>query len=419
MLPFTAPVFDDFFHQLATRSVAQENNSLKISANVCNKYTFSDIFPPTFTSNIHVHESNTNSLLPVAFFADSSSSTQFIPELHLPHIVTPPSPLLNPPSPIRSPPLHTKRKKHNTFCYLPTILQKEEEHVANVAIPSTFPILEETSEVIQPKSNEMHTRFIQYITYLVYICTTPFVSLYSFVTFYLFFSSAILWDTVINFYTTPTPLKRQLRRRFKVKHTIPRWFLYRLPKRWMILTCIMIPQVLSPPFSNHIRQIKDTHSRITNITTMVHLSPGVLKQYQAIRLTELMSISSSKQNSKTPSPIPSNQTSLNLLHVEEFTQTSKMIDCRFNKVDSDFISCEAYNVLTNENSFIDCANGMIDCFPIIFDSGASLAITPFKDDFTNDIQIPEKELQLGGLAQGLSIKGKGTVKWSFQSPEGN
>ena len=145
---------------------------------------------------------------------------------------------------------------------------------------------------------------------------------------------------------------------------------------------------------------------------MVHLSPGVLKQHQAIRLTELISVRSSKQTSKPPSPILSNQTSLNLLHVGEFTQPSKIVDCRFNKVDFDFIFCEAYNVLTNENSLIDCANGMIDCFPIIFDSEASLAITPFKDDFTNDIQIPEKELKLEGLAQGLSIKGKGTVKWS-------
>ena len=87
-----------------------------------------------------------------------------------------------------------------------------------------------------------------------------------------------------------------------------------------------------------------------------------------------MSVKSSKQSSQTPPPIPSNETSLNLLHVEELNQLSQIINCRFNKVDLDFISCESYNVYTDNNSFIDYSNGMIDCFPIILDSGASLAI---------------------------------------------
>ena len=40
---------------------------------------------------------------------------------------------------------------------------------------------------------------------------------------------------------------------------------------------------------------------------------------------------------------------------------------------------------------------MIDSFLIIFNYGASLAIIPFKDDSTNDIQIPDKKIKLGGL----------------------
>ena len=102
-----------------------------------------------------------------------------------------------------------------------------------------------------------------------------------------------------------------------------------------------------------------------------------------------MIVRSSNQASQTSPSIPFNQTSVNLLHVEELTQPSQILDCRFNKVDLDFISCEAYTALIRNNSFIDFLNGMIDCFPIIFDSGTSLVIISF-NDFTNDIHIPEK-----------------------------
>ena len=52
-------------------------------------------------------------------------------------------------------------------------------------------------------------------------------------------------------------------------------------------------------------------------------------------------------------------------------------------------------------------------FPVIFDTGASLAISPDKEDF----QCPIRPMQnsLGGLANGLAITGIGTVKWQFRA----
>ena len=64
-----------------------------------------------------------------------------------------------------------------------------------------------------------------------------------------------------------------------------------------------------------------------------------------------MSVRSSKQASQTSPPIPSNLSSLNLLNVEDFTQPSQIVDCRFNKVDLKFISCEVYHVLTKANIY--------------------------------------------------------------------
>ena len=54
-------------------------------------------------------------------------------------------------------------------------------------------------------------------------------------------------------------------------------------------------------------------------------------------------------------------------------------------------------------------------FPVIFDSGASLAISPCADDFVGPIQKLPTERRLGGMAAGMLIEGVGTVRWTFQS----
>ena len=59
----------------------------------------------------------------------------------------------------------------------------------------------------------------------------------------------------------------------------------------------------------------------------------------------------------------------------------------------------------------------ISSFPVIFDSGASLAITFDRSDFVGTIR-PLSNQYLGGLANGLEIKGIGTVHWKFRSKTG-
>ena len=57
-------------------------------------------------------------------------------------------------------------------------------------------------------------------------------------------------------------------------------------------------------------------------------------------------------------------------------------------------------------------------FPVIFDTGASLAISPSKDDFSGDIQMFPHDRFLGGMADGMRIEGVGKVKWSFRTSNG-
>ena len=55
---------------------------------------------------------------------------------------------------------------------------------------------------------------------------------------------------------------------------------------------------------------------------------------------------------------------------------------------------------------------------VIFDTGASLGITFDKADFDGPMTIPEGDLRLGGMANGLKIEGIGAVTWTFSNEDG-
>jgi hypothetical protein len=50
-------------------------------------------------------------------------------------------------------------------------------------------------------------------------------------------------------------------------------------------------------------------------------------------------------------------------------------------------------------------------FPVIYNTGATLAVTGMHTNFTGDNQVPKMDLRLGGMARGLRIAGIGTVHW--------
>ena len=57
--------------------------------------------------------------------------------------------------------------------------------------------------------------------------------------------------------------------------------------------------------------------------------------------------------------------------------------------------------------------------PVIWDSGASISITPDTNDFDGTLQRPGTITQLKGIARGLQIKGQGEVTWAFHDVNGN
>ena len=60
-----------------------------------------------------------------------------------------------------------------------------------------------------------------------------------------------------------------------------------------------------------------------------------------------------------------------------------------------------------------------EVFTIIWDTGASFTITPHIEDFVGEMQPFEEPIKLTGLAQGLSITGKGMVKWVVTTTDGS
>jgi hypothetical protein len=55
--------------------------------------------------------------------------------------------------------------------------------------------------------------------------------------------------------------------------------------------------------------------------------------------------------------------------------------------------------------------------PVIFDTGASLAITPNKHDFVEPPTSLSRLMTLGGMANDLENNGIGTVEWTFDAAD--
>jgi hypothetical protein len=74
--------------------------------------------------------------------------------------------------------------------------------------------------------------------------------------------------------------------------------------------------------------------------------------------------------------------------------------------DSWLISVAAFSTFTTQN------------VPVIFDTGASLSITPYSADFIVPPTAPKNTIKLGGMAGNLDIMGVGTVSWTFLASNG-
>jgi hypothetical protein len=84
-------------------------------------------------------------------------------------------------------------------------------------------------------------------------------------------------------------------------------------------------------------------------------------------------------------------------------------------------SDRAIEILTDETWLMTAAvcNKLGNCHvPIVFDTGANLAITPDVDDFIDPPTLLGTTMKLGGMANNLKIRDVGTVCWTFEAADG-
>jgi GAG-pre-integrase domain/Zinc knuckle len=73
---------------------------------------------------------------------------------------------------------------------------------------------------------------------------------------------------------------------------------------------------------------------------------------------------------------------------------------------------------TMSNFFNYLTKPKIENYPVIWDSGASLSITPHVDDFDGPLDPTPFGVRIQGIAKGLVIAGVGRVVWSFPDAHG-
>lgn len=97
------------------------------------------------------------------------------------------------------------------------------------------------------------------------------------------------------------------------------------------------------------------------------------------------------------------------LNFETWMQLSRIKHCQFQELLPKRTKCMACNSSAGPDTYRDLMNFGAIRHAMIFDKGASLGITHCKEDFDGPLTLPEGDLRLGGMAQGMRIEGMGPV----------
>ena len=131
------------------------------------------------------------------------------------------------------------------------------------------------------------------------------------------------------------------------------------------------------------------------------------------------------QNRRPPAPVPDRTTS-------NSPRTFDVSDAYYRPTDPEFYGhhhSAAHIAHATPPSILERVallapsrfRSMIDsnaAFSVIWDSGASVTISPDKRDFVGAISPPSTITKLNGIAKGLRIEGEGKVHWSFHDSSG-
>ena len=292
----------------------------------------------------------------------------------------------------------------------------------------------------------------------------------------LFFSSlfsltTLFWDSLIYFWTAPR--RPTLPRRYRRLSRIPTRMLV-FPMTWMLMgNCVMmfasayqggppmhpIAVMKTHTLPRAYTRIETTFDRMRQLETMVELNFETWIQLSIIKHRQFQEVVP-----RRPTPMQVEQL-ISEKELETFFDTYEkhpqhieaFFDADFEEPESpDFLAvfdictprtlvdcchAEASQNLLNDLDILahgptTAATNCMACnsgpdthrdlltfgtvrHAIIFDTGASLGITHCKDDFDGPLTVPEGDLRLGGMAQGMLIEGIGPVTYTFRNKDGS
>ena len=277
----------------------------------------------------------------------------------------------------------------------------------------------------------------------------------------LLFISTLCWDTIYLYKDPSSPvqpyLSRKTRRSLSRRRELP---LRAFPSRWLLLSYFALsPAFLQYPFPSLgiTNAVNDTFYRVEQLHQLVEFSPGVHMQFHGLRLQELQSLSTSTLEPSIDEITSSSHTSDHFLDsyqtilemegddffdaLEEPHSTDATFDWlnlssmisphKHIWADHQYYSDDLSNPVISaqaNSALLPPTLGEVDLypagtlpssFPVIFDSGASLAISPSSQDFVGPIIPLPDDRRLGGMAGGMPIAGIGKIAWTFQTPKGN
>ena len=184
------------------------------------------------------------------------------------------------------------------------------------------------------------------------------------------------------------------------------------PAKWLILTTVM--------FCSHF--INGYYFHIFPITNFI-----ITKYGQYFLLASVLSTASVKSVSaktadlrKISSPIPPagniDESSCFTHLTNDISSTAELETLQLNTAGTVFVD-PGLELLTPVELQANMATQLVH--PVIFDTGASLAITGCQEDFLPHSYKPITTLKLGGMAAGAAITGVGDIAWTFACDDGN
>ena len=256
-----------------------------------------------------------------------------------------------------------------------------------------------------------------------------------------FFAVTMFWDSMAWLLVSSSPgPPRRLRRASVKRQNIA--LLSLLPAAWMvmssaILVCNSAYQGSVPvhPFSAVKNEICETYHRIHLLEQRVELTWDVLRQFNLIKVKQLASdlhdaldeeADATSKDAESTSNAPQTE-DFDLFRFEDLTRNVHSVDCR---QDASFFpaanhapTMHAITGLTTAEMLASDPHALLGIGdlrrPVIFDTGASLAITFDKSDFDTPLSTTKEPRYLGGMANGLRIEGHGDLTWKFTASDGS